>query len=143
MAAVPITIVGIETRDDGSTCSVTIVGVASLTGLGVGGGPAQPPLGMWGPSDPRPTNPIAGWNPGTGTWPTPPTGSGGGPVDPGYSPPWAQVPTEPPPTGEAGEDGFLKPPPEDGGWGYHEEYGWLYSPGADKATPKKRSSGQQ
>ncbi len=29
----------------------------------------QPPLGIWGPTDPRPTLPIAGWNPGTGTWP--------------------------------------------------------------------------
>ena len=29
----------------------------------------EPPLGIWGPTDPRPTHPIAGWNPGTGTWP--------------------------------------------------------------------------
>jgi len=28
----------------------------------------QPP-GIWGPSDGRPTNPIAGWNPGTGQFP--------------------------------------------------------------------------
>ena len=25
-----------------------------------------PPLVIWGPGDPRPTLPIAGWNPGTG-----------------------------------------------------------------------------
>lgn len=31
--------------------------------------PPLPPLGTWGPTDPRPTNPIAGWNPGTGTFP--------------------------------------------------------------------------
>ena len=37
----------------------------------------QPPLGIWGPTDPRPTHPIAGWNPGTGTFP-PGGGSGGG-----------------------------------------------------------------
>jgi hypothetical protein len=47
--------------------------LAMITPLtGDGGGLPQPPLGIWGPSDPRPTNPIAGWNPGTGTWPTPP-----------------------------------------------------------------------
>ena len=28
-----------------------------------------PPLVIWGPGDPRPTLPIAGWDPGTGTWP--------------------------------------------------------------------------
>lgn len=30
---------------------------------------AQPPLIIWGPSDPRPTNPIAGFLPGSGTFP--------------------------------------------------------------------------
>ena len=44
--------------------------LALITPLGAP--PAQPPLGIWGPTDPRPTQPIAGWNPGTGTWPTPP-----------------------------------------------------------------------
>ena len=29
-------------------------------------------LVIWGPGDPRPTLPIAGWNPGTGAWPEPP-----------------------------------------------------------------------
>ena len=28
-----------------------------------------PPLVIWGPGDPRPTLPIAGWNPGSGNWP--------------------------------------------------------------------------
>lgn len=38
-----------------------------------GGGPGEgPPLVIWGPGDPRPTLPISGWNPGTGTWPDPP-----------------------------------------------------------------------
>lgn len=40
-----------------------------------GGGGGQPPLGIWGPNDPRPTNPIAGMGPG-GNFP------GGGPTDP-------------------------------------------------------------
>lgn len=38
----------------------------------------EPPLGIWGPTDPRPTLPIAGWDPGTGTWPKPPQPPGGG-----------------------------------------------------------------
>ena len=29
----------------------------------------EPPLGIWGPSDPRPTNPIWGFDPIHGTWP--------------------------------------------------------------------------
>lgn len=40
-------------------------------GPGQPGGPGQPP-GIWGPTDPRPTHPIAGWDPGSGTWPQPP-----------------------------------------------------------------------
>jgi hypothetical protein len=56
----------------------------------------EPPLGIWGPTDPRPTHPIAGI-PGFPGY-TPPGGGGGGgggPVDPGYSPPWAQLPVDP------------------------------------------------
>ena len=34
--------------------------------------PPQQPPGIWGPTDPRPTHPIAGWNPSTGGWPQPP-----------------------------------------------------------------------
>ena len=38
-----------------------------------GGPPVIPPdLIIWGPGDPRPTLPIAGWDPGTGTFPPPP-----------------------------------------------------------------------
>jgi hypothetical protein len=32
------------------------------------GGGGQPP-GIWGPNDPRPTNPISGWDPTTGNFP--------------------------------------------------------------------------
>ena len=35
--------------------------------------PVQPPLDIWGPSDPRPTLPIAGWDPIHGNWPEFPT----------------------------------------------------------------------
>jgi hypothetical protein len=44
-------------------------------------GTGQPPLIIWGPGDPRPTLPIAGWDPIHGTFPpgpvTPPGGGGG------------------------------------------------------------------
>jgi hypothetical protein len=39
--------------------------------------PPNPPDGIWGPGDPRPTLPIAGWNPGTGQFPEGPGGGGG------------------------------------------------------------------
>jgi hypothetical protein len=55
-------------------------------------------LVIWGPGDPRPTLPIAGWNPGSGTWPQqppsePPPGTWGGsgerfPTVPIAEPPW-------------------------------------------------------
>jgi hypothetical protein len=126
MGAVPVTIVGIETREDGSSSSVTIVGIASLTGLSVGGGPASPPLypshpivlppsgvhpehpiynppGIWGPTDPRPTHPIV-------------------------------IP--PPPDGFPNPPEGVKPPPPDGGWGYSPEYGWGYFPSSGQPGPK-------
>jgi hypothetical protein len=83
MAAVEITITGMLYDTLARTTQrVVLIGEATLTGVGVGGGPIvpppgggggeQPPLGIWGPGDPRPTLPIAGWDPGTGTWPKPP-----------------------------------------------------------------------
>jgi hypothetical protein len=75
----------------------------------------QPPLGIWGPSDPRPTNPIAGWNPGTGNFPTPPTPQPPlvtwGPGDP--------RPTLPIAGWDPGSGAFPKPPgqPPLGFWG--------------------------
>jgi len=52
---------------------VVFVGEMYNADLSVGGGPIipapQPPLGIWGPTDPRPTHPIAGY-----PWPQPPTG---------------------------------------------------------------------
>ena len=57
MAAVPITIVGTLTSGakDGGSEQVTLVGIASLTGLEVGGGPMPggPPLGFWGGRPPE------------------------------------------------------------------------------------------
>jgi hypothetical protein len=53
MAAVPVTIVGIQTDDSGESKNVTIIGMASITGLGVGGGPIFPPT-----PPPHPEHPI-------------------------------------------------------------------------------------
>jgi hypothetical protein len=130
---------------------VLLQGEASLMNIGVGGGPIIPPEGgsggdgdhIWGPTDPRPTNPISGIPglpgyepPGTGTWPpqrpphpahpivTPPPGGGiEGPPDGGAPPP----------------DGMDKPPPADGGWGYWADpavNSWVYKPGPTEAQPK-------
>ena len=80
--------------------------LALITPLGGGTEPPTPqPPGIWGPSDPRPTLPIAGWNPGTGNFPQPPGGGAPPPVPshpiygtsrslpihypPGTRPPWA------------------------------------------------------
>lgn len=43
-------------------------------------GPDDPPLSIWGPGDPRPTHPIAGFDPIHGTWPKPPVGEDGQPL---------------------------------------------------------------
>ncbi len=48
--------------------------------------PPQPPLGIWGPTDPRPSHPIAGVPPG-GAWPQPPRPPGV-PTHPIYWPPY-------------------------------------------------------
>lgn len=70
MAAVEVTISGVlYDKTARTTQPVVLIGEASLTGLGVGGGPIIPPgqppsggggpPGIWGPTDPRPTPPIA------------------------------------------------------------------------------------
>lgn len=89
---------------------VTLVG--TFTGI-ITEADSQPPLGIWGPNDPRPTLPIAGWDPIHGTWPNPPSPPLGiwGPGDPrptlpiagwnpgtGQFPPWVPPPGAQPPT---------------------------------------------
>lgn len=113
MAAVEVTISGVlYDKVNRTTQNVVLIGEATLTGLGVGGGPIIPPgngkpPGIWGPTDPRPTPPI-------------------------YIPQPPSIPTEPPP------DGGDKPPPESGGWGYVAEWSqWGYFPGPDQAAPKR------
>jgi hypothetical protein len=84
--------------------------------------PAQPPLGIWGPSDPRPTNPIAGWNPGTGTFPPMPPLGFWGPNDPrptnpiaGWDPAHGTWPIPQPPLGMWGP-GDPRPTNPIAGW---------------------------
>jgi hypothetical protein len=91
MAAVPVTISGMYTNDDGTSGNVTIVGLASITGLGVGGGPVIPgaPPPNFPNVPPHPAFPIAGpgpFPPGAGYPPV----VGGGPIyptDPEVPPP--------------------------------------------------------
>lgn len=126
MSAVEVTISGIlYDRAARTQQSVVLIGEATLTGLGVGGGPIVPeppvqPPGIW-PSPGRPTHPIA--RPGR-------------PVDPGYGvegPIVPPMPEEPPP------DGGDKPPPEEGGWGFVSEWSkWGYFPAEESAQPKRR-----
>lgn len=119
MAAVEVTITGmLYDRVNRTTQNVVLVGEASLTNVGIGGGPVIPPEkppGIW-PSPGHPAHPIA---PG-----------GRPPVDPGWGIPLP--PTEPP----AG--GGDKPPPEgEGGWGFVGEWSrWGYFPGPGEAGPK-------
>lgn len=67
--------------------------------------PGTPP-GIWGPPGPW----IGWWVPGA-------------PGAPGYTPP-ITPPTEPPTNPSE-----PKPPPPDGGWGWHPDYGWGWFPG--------------
>jgi hypothetical protein len=128
MAAVEITISGtLYDKLNRTTQQVVLVGDASLTGLGIGGGPLPGGPGP-GPGGPRPSHPIA--LPGDPWWgqdlrPTHPIALPGDPW-------WPKPPTEPPP-----DAGVVKPPPAEGGWGYHPEYGWGYFPMGQSASPKK------
>jgi hypothetical protein len=122
---VRITIVGIETADDGTTRNVTIEGVASLTGLSVGGGPMPGGPGVPG----VPIHPI--WGPPGITLPPGP----GFPPVAGHPLPIPPIPTEPPDNPDV-----IKPPPPDGGWGWSPEFGWGYFPGGGgkpQPTPPK------
>lgn len=89
--------------------------ITPLTGDGGSGGP-QPPLGIWGPTDPRPSPPIAN-APGVPPSGNPPTWP---PVDahpehPIVLPP-ETPPDQPPPTGPIGALQWQTV--------WTEEYGW-------------------
>jgi hypothetical protein len=124
MAAVPIQIDGVLwDHANKSGRKVSLIGSAHILGLSVGGGPIMPP-------DTTP--------PGNGLHPEHPIVPPGGyphPEHPIVMPP-DQPPTEPP-TGTPDDDGFIKTPPPDGGWAFHQQYHWLYSPGPSAPGPKK------
>jgi len=129
MASVPLTLDGaLYDLWAKTTQRVVFIGQASLTGLGVGGGPIlpdQPPPSVT-PGPPHPEHPIWG-PPGIDL----PPGPGFPPVagHPLPIPPVDTIP--PPPEGE-------KPPPADGGWGYWGDpvNSWVYKPGPGQKTPK-------
>ena len=155
MAAVDVTISGVLYDVLNRTQQrVVLIGEGSLTGLGVGGGPMPPgqggggsPPGIWGPTDPRPSNPISGipglpgapgqqpggiWGPGDNRPGNPISGI---PGIPGYEPPQLPEPPELPPNADKGE--LVKPPPEGGGgWGYTAGYGWSFFPSSSQSGPK-------
>lgn len=115
MSAVEVTISGVlYDKINRTTQNVVLIGEATLTGLGVGGGPILPPLPPgWGGG-----KPPGIWGGGNEGFPTPPI------VTP-------KPPIEPPP------DGGDKPPPEAGGWGYVADWNqWGYFPGPNEARPK-------
>ena len=119
MAAVEVTISGVlYDKYSRTTRPVVLIGEASLTGVGVGGGPMPPGQG----GDAHPEHPIYYpphiWGP-----PDMPPGFWGGGMGPGVKPQPPDMPTEPPsnPTEP-------KPPPDEGGWGWHPTYGWGYFP---------------
>lgn len=92
--------------------------------------PVDPGYGVPGPPYYRPEHPIV----------LPPVEPGGPPVTiwpkPGPLPhPEHPIVLPPPPT-EGLEPGGGKPPPPDGGWGYHPTFGWGYFPGPVEPGPK-------
>src|SRR5262247_3565637 len=126
MAEVPIVLNGLLYDKQWRTVRPAVfMGVAYNPDLSVGGGPivpdpGQPPLTIWGPTDPRPSPPIympPGWWGNPGGWNPHPEH----PIV--IPPPPTEPPTEPIPPGEG-----IKPPPEGGGWGYSPTYGWGYFP---------------
>jgi hypothetical protein len=144
MAAVPVTIVGIITTEAGST-NATMVGMASLTGLGIGGGPIFPPDQPPG----RPEHPIAPVPPGRPEHPIAPVPPGH-PEHPIVMPPEGNVPSHPiwlpePPD----QPPIIEPPPEGGApvvpdgtyaWVMHQpsqQWHLVYNPGPGDAQPKR------
>lgn len=131
MAAVEVTISGVLFDKLARTSRpVVLIGEATLTGLGVGGGPMPPgegggqPPGIWGPGDPFPTPPIAnvpgvpGYRPPgspPGIWPGP--GPLPHPEHPIVLPP-EQVPPDqqPPETPPPGSVTPVPPPAGSAGW---------------------------
>lgn len=118
MSSVPITFQGMMYPRDKSVkpYPFTALGVASITGLEVGGGPILPP----GEVEPPP-----GWE----IWPNPPEGVAPTPEHPIVLPP-TLPPVDPP----------AQPEPPHEGWNWSTvKSGWyyLYVPGEGEAGPKR------
>jgi hypothetical protein len=131
MAALPITLIGQATTD--SSGQTTFIGLAVVTGLQVGGGPAEPPLGIWGGRPPL--YPDQGL---PGPQPRPPGIWGGAPpyVDiggPGSQPGPDQGLPGPQPGGGAGAG--------NGRWVFSPVYGWVWDPGQG-GKPQPPNPGQ-
>lgn len=132
MAAVEVTISGVlYDKQARTTRPVVLIGEASLTGLGVGGGPmppgpgnpGDPPVIWGGPIDPYPGHPLPG--PPPIIW---------GPNDPRPQPPIHLPPdVQPPPDMSPG--GEKPPPPGAAGWGYYDGR-WGFFPAPGQAQPK-------
>lgn len=133
MSAVEVTISGVLFDKQNRTVqNVVLIGEATLTGLGVGGGPIPPgaeqpgkPPGIWGGGNvPMPTPPIAnvpgapGYRPPggqpPGIWPNPPEGTAPLPEHPIVLPP--DEGTKPPEPIQ---------PPIDWKVIWHPEEGWI------------------
>lgn len=142
MAAVPVSLSGVlYDLTARTTQRVVFIGDASLSDVGVGGGPIIPPGTsppvVW--PGPGPSHPIV--LPGDPSWggggqPPP---SGAHPSHPIYYPgahPEHPIVIPEPPTEPPDPPDEVKPPPEDGGWGWHPDYGWGYFPmGGGKPQP--------
>jgi hypothetical protein len=90
MAAAEITITGVlYDKLNRTSQQVVLIGEATYTNVGVGGGPAPPggsPPGIWGGGNEGfPTHPIAPGGPPPGIWPSP--GHPAHPIAPGGQPP--------------------------------------------------------
>jgi hypothetical protein len=105
--------------------AVAFVGNSWDPTLAIGGGPIIPETPGQPGQPPHPAFPIWGppgiiFPPGPGYPPV----VGGGPIIP-------PIPPEPPT-----DPSIPKPPPPEGGWGWHPEYGWGYFPmGGGKPQP--------
>lgn len=124
MAAVPITIQCLVYPRNKTVqpFPATIVGLASITGLEVGGGPIQPP----------PDIPV---EPPLTIWPNPPEGTAPHPEHPIMLPGMPGWPDTPPP--DTTPPQVEKPHP---GWNWSaakDQWYFLYVPGSGQAQPKK------
>lgn len=145
MAAVEVTITGVlYDKLARTTQQVVLIGEASLTGLGIGGGPIIPPPTTTPPSPGVPTHPIM--LPGMPGWGDPhpshpiyyPPGTWGGSGQPFPTPPIV-IPPEPPTGMPPGQPPIMMPPaagvPVHGTMVWVEGRGYVFVPDSMKPEP--------